>query len=309
MTEKKSTLLPHMDFVNSDDIWDKKSAALWKEASFRHQGRIKLIAKRDNKFWLGFWTVIHWLVQAVTFGKGFNMVDGPYTTFGPLIFLPGDGSSFRDMYAPYRYSLLAHEIAHVDHMFFMDPNAQDSKPQPKPLWWNILIWGWVLVYAFGYLMLLLPYGFAWFRAWAEYHGYKRNLHVYIQNRVAWGAYYKLRDFLLNEPSHVGIQLRSELKMYVVDSTKEYKTSEKHDYHKAWYEKQFTSWNYGKMVLKARFEKLYSDMFDEVIGKLKSEEGIEETLKIAESYYIKENKVEGGNPFEPGQSIVSHLFGK
>lgn len=292
MTEKKSNLLPHMDFVQSDNIWDQKSAKLWKEASYRHQGRIKLIAKRDSKFWLCIWTAIHWLVQIVTFGKGFNMVDGPYTTFGPLIFLPSHGEGFKNMSPKYRYSLLKHEIAHVDHMFLFDPDAQDKNPDPKPLWFNILIWGWVVVFAIGYLVAPLPYIFAWFRAWAEYHGYKRNLHTFTQNKIAWGAVHELnsKDFILNkkevkteEDWHEG---RHHLNLMVIDATKNFAGSESEKSHKEWYRKQFTSWNYGKMLLDKHFEWMYAKMLEEVITDLASETGIKETLRIAERYYAE-----------------------
>lgn len=297
MTEKKSNLLPHMDFVQSDDIWDKKSAKLWKEASFRHQGRIKLITKRDSKFWLVVWTIIHYLVQIVTFGKGFHMVDGPYTTFGPLIFLPGHGEAFRDMDSKYRYSLLKHEIAHVDHMFLFDPDAQDKGTGPRPLWFNILIWGWALVFAVAYLIFPLPYGFAWFRAWAEYHGYKRNLHTYAQNRIAWSAVHELnsKDFLINKKETKSVEDwdegRFQLRLMVIDGTKNFAGSSTEQGHKEWYHKQFTSWNYGKMLIEKHFEWMYAKMLEEVIRDLASDSGIDETLRIAESYYAQSEEVQ------------------
>lgn len=297
LLKKQKELGPHTPFVGSTHVWDKRATALWESARARHAGRIKLIAKRENRAWLVFWTIINWVVWVFTFGKGFNMVDGPYTTLGPLIFLPGDGLDFANMAPRHRYSLLSHEIAHVDHMFFMDPDAQDKTAEPLPTWKYVLMYLWVCLFGIAYALLPLPYFYAKFRAWVEYHGYKRNLYTYIVNSVASNAvdmlyqnYIELSDKTVSSLSDWD-EARYMMSLYIIDGIKGYKGSDTELGHKEWYRQQFTGWNYGKMLTEGSFEKLYDSMLDECLLKvLRDEYDKKAVTEVADFIYSERNFV-------------------
>lgn len=280
-TEMKSTESALLEsFTKSDNPWDIKSANLLRDAQVRHGGKIRILSKRENLGWLCLWTALKWLVFAVTFGKGFDMVDGPYTTFGRYIFCPGDGKGFIDMKSAYRYGLLFHEITHIDHMFLRDPDAQGKVFSEKSLTFKFFSYIYVVYYAFAYVMLLSPYVYASFRTEAEYHGYKRNMLVYAQKLISYKAELVFFEENYIEEVDPSFTKRQILLMEIdrlsscFDELNEFKN------HIKWYKKQFTSWNYGKMTTEENYEKLIARMLAETKAEIKKEESIDFMLELA-----------------------------
>ena len=205
--------------------WEKRIAKLWQEAQQRHDGKLDIRAKR-SMLWL--WGTAKILLNLVTFGRGIDVLDGRfYSTMGKTIWCPGDGSAYSKLHLKIRYRLLAHELAHIDTVYFFDPDAQDKpdifRSPVRILLGKINRW---LIQPVGYMLLPLPYYFAYYRQWFEYHGYKRSL---LGHLIETGGLCK-------------------------------------DYYRTHLINCFSDWSYGRMATKKRAEELVDRMITEMKEK-------------------------------------------
>lgn len=213
----------HPDFYEHPS--QRRVANFWSQARTRHRGNLKLRAKSEMAW---FWLMLRWLVKVVTFGKGMDLYDGTFTTLGRTIWVPGDGRSWDTMSGRMREGLLRHEVAHIDTSYLFDPDAQDHIDRKYGL--ARYVFGWLfgtflhpVLYIIG---MPLPYGFAYYRAWFEFHGYKRNMQMHIS---AWNG-------------------------TILDQL----TSDMHN--------KFASWSYGKMATNARAAELVNDMVTDTVAR-------------------------------------------
>lgn len=153
--------------------WEKALNALWESAQQRHGGKIRLRPKREAR---RFWSFLAWLLRLVTFRRGVDLLDGNYyTLIGHTIWLPGDGSAHEGLSAYMRFSILSHEIDHLDWIFFGDHDARHkdaSQLKKRGLlrlafhWWKYLFWP-------------LPYKFARYRERVEAWAFSRALEQHL----------------------------------------------------------------------------------------------------------------------------------
>lgn len=231
---------------NSDsNMWINKIAVLWNNAQSRHKGKLRLKHKDDGSFWTFAWKITSWIVFLFTFGKGMDMLRN-YTTFGRYIFIPA-GDHFVNLKTSKQWSLLAHEIAHVDHMYFYDADAQDFRNASalRRTWWQTLLLPfWLTVFSLGYLLIPLPIFFSPFRAWVEYYGFKRSLMRLIIEDLALRL--KMVD---NGLKNENLAMIRDLKP---------------SSYKGNYERFFYDWTYGKMLPKAMAQKWVAEMEEEAV---------------------------------------------
>lgn len=295
-TESEKSM--YESFIASSDLWDRMSSKLFHEAQERHNGRIRIRSKEDTRATLIAWTLLGWIVYIVTFGKGFDLINGCYTTFGYTIFCPGKGTSFSHGSSYLRYSLLAHEIAHIDDIFLADPDAQDSHisacKRELSTSGSIMSWAGAVAYSLAYILLPLPYVYAKYRARSEYHGYKRSMYARLVIEISGDIYHSLKVV-------PGVISRSFVKLRTIDYVKEFlsreSTSSDSIEHFFPY---FNGWKYGKMATEKESNRLLGKMFIECSDLVLKESSIDSICDIIAYDIIRYKKIE----YETNEEFIS-----
>ena len=153
--------------------WQQALDTLWESAQERHQGHIRLRAKHEAP---RFWSFLNGLLRFVTFHRGVDLVDGTYyTLIGYTIWIPGDGSAHEALSSYMRFSILSHEIDHLDWLHFGDHQARHKDVttlKKRSLLWRV--WHW-----WRYLFWPLPYKFARYREKIEAWAFSRALEQHV----------------------------------------------------------------------------------------------------------------------------------
>lgn len=108
-----------------------------------------------------FWTMLHWCVCIVTFGRNRRFLTNYWTTIGPIIAIPLNW----DMTTPLSRVLLAHERWHV---------RQQERAGFGNAWIGMIPWG--LFWLFG----PLPIGLSWGRYVLERSAYVEGFRVQLR---------------------------------------------------------------------------------------------------------------------------------
>jgi hypothetical protein len=111
-----------------------------------------------------FWKTLHYIVMIVTFGGNRNFLEGYYTTIGPWVGVPKDWESRGHLG---RAAVLEHESIHIK--------------QCKKFGLGNVYLGLPL-YTILYLLLPLPFGFAYFRWRFEREAYTHGINFRIRHR-------------------------------------------------------------------------------------------------------------------------------
>ena len=158
--------------------WDILYLCLLEKARERHQGKIKIKTKSELKW---FWKMLQFILKVLTFGKAPAIYDRFFTVIGRTIWLAGDGSSWSKFPWWQKYSLLSHELDHMDYCYFGRSDIRDEDHIEIKNWKGMEApWYWKLWYNFKYLFWPMPILYAYGRQDIEIKGYRRNMEVNIQ---------------------------------------------------------------------------------------------------------------------------------
>lgn len=141
---------------------------------------VRVTSKNENR---GFWELLNFLWQSLTFGSGKNLLRSYTTTLGKTIYFPLDWSPEKTDSGD--YITLCHELRHVEQYTKLGLGF-------APLGFSIFL---IL-----YLLLPLPIGLAWFRyafersAYLESYRAARRLNLqpkidYYVNLLTGKAYF------------------------------------------------------------------------------------------------------------------------
>lgn len=148
---------------------------LLQQAQKRHKDQVKIRTKNERRW---FWRLLSIILKVFTLGMGPDLLNGPYTTLGRTIWIPGDGSSFEAISNHSKYAIISHELDHMDMEFFGDHTLQDAPyllPKEKGVFFRF-------IHALKYLFWPFPIFGARYRQQIEFWGFQRNLEVHIANR-------------------------------------------------------------------------------------------------------------------------------
>jgi hypothetical protein len=143
---------------------------LFRTTQMRHDHKIDIQPKRGGR---GSWmiTVLAFLLKVFPKWRKDDFRDHYYTVIGRTIYVPGDGSSFITQDPIYLYSILSHELTHLDQQYTGDPDARVNHTEINP-WTTYFHRIW---YFISYLFVL-PFFFTR-RAQIEKWGYSRNIEI------------------------------------------------------------------------------------------------------------------------------------
>lgn len=167
-------------FRFSDKFWTEQEQRLWGEAQKRHGGKIQIKAKDES--WTWFWRFGSWLMGfIVRMLSGFkkpapDYFNRYYVVVGRTIWVPSH--KVHDNKSPAsRFSILSHEIDHIDYTYFGDPDLQDEPPSPQhaDLAERSIFarWGHQIMYLLSKRH----------RARVEEHGYRRTVQAGVLSRM------------------------------------------------------------------------------------------------------------------------------
>ena len=128
----------------------------------------------------------------ITFGKGPSLYDSFFTVIGRTIWLPGEGEGWEKSSWFYKYTVMSHEIDHLDYCYFGDSDIRDIDHNEVKDWKEKeAAWYWKFWYNFKYLFWPFPIFWAYGRQDIEIRGYRRNIEAHLHRNGRLGEGMKI----------------------------------------------------------------------------------------------------------------------